>query len=206
MSQEPLNATQATHNSTADKSSNPWTGAQWLVLGAAVGLTVLLRLVNSPWLNFGSMIALTLLCGSIKGHRALLLLPLCVRLLTDVIIEARTGYGFFPSWPFDYSAYVLILAIGHFVPTRHALKVLGGTLASVGVYFVISNLGVWMLWPDTYPRTFGGLVTCFVKAIPFVRGTIYGNLLIAPVFFAAWNYAGSTAMQHQSVNAAASES
>jgi len=46
---------------------------------------------------------------------------------------------------------------------------------------------VWLIWPDTYSRSATGLVECFVNAIPFARGTILGNLIAAPAFFAMWN-------------------
>ena len=160
---------------------------QWVVLSAAVVLTILLRVVEWRITNFSSVIALTLLCGSVTRHRALVLLPLAVRLLTDMLVHLKTGYGFFPSWPFDYSAYLLIFLLGRFVPANRYGIVVAGSVVSVIMYFVLSNLGVWFLWSDTYPRTAAGLVDCFVKAIPFARGTIYGNLLIAPIFFVAWN-------------------
>ena len=163
------------------------TVGQWAVLVTAVVLTILLRVVDSPITNFSSMVALTLLCGSVTGHRAVILLPLAIRLLTDVLVHLRTGYGFFPSWPFDYSAYLLIFMLGRFVPANRYGIVVAGSVVAVIMYFVLSNLGVWFLWSDTYPRTAAGLVDCFVKALPFARGTIYGNLLIAPIFFVAWN-------------------
>ena len=143
------------------------------------------------------MVALTLLCGSVSRERSslLLLLPLAIRVLTDVLVHAKTGYGFFPSWPFDYSAYAGILLIGRFVPVRNYAYVIGGGAVSVAMYFVLSNLGVWFIWSETYPRTLSGLVECFAMAIPFARGTIYGNLLIAPIFFVAWNMATNSATQ-----------
>ncbi len=168
---------------------------QLLVIAGPITLTIILRTVNSPVTNFSSMIALALLCGSALRHPAAFLLPLLVRLTTDVIVHFTTGTGFFPSWPFDYSAYLLIFFVGRFVPSRNYFAVFGGALASVAVYFVLSNLGVWFLWPESYERSLMGLFTCFAKAVPFARGTICGNLIIAPLFFGAWNAVTATTQQ-----------
>lgn len=163
---------------------------QWMVVTAAILVTIALRVFDIPMVNLGSMIAMTLLIGVASRNPVWALLPLGVRLLTDVIIEMKTGFGFFPSWPFDYGAYILIFALGYIsTPTKYASTVVG-SLTAVGLYFVISNTGVW--WASgMYPHTADGLMTCLTNGLPFARGTIWGNLLLAPVFFALWN--GATA-------------
>ena len=161
--------------------------SQILVITAACCVSVALRFLDTPLLNFSSVVALSLLCGSVTRHRVAFLLPLAVRVLTDALLHLTTGHGFFPSWPFDYSAYVLIFLVGRQVSPSRYSAVLGGSIASIVIYFLLSNFGVWLIWPDTYPRTAAGLMDCFVKAVPFARGTILGNLIAAPVFFAMWN-------------------
>jgi hypothetical protein len=81
------------------------------------------------------------------------------------------------------------------VPASKYAYVIGGAVSSVAIYFLLSNLGVWYMWSETYPRTSGGLLECFTMALPFARGTIVGNLLIAPVLFLAWNMATRSATQ-----------
>ncbi|MEZ6127349.1 MAG: DUF6580 family putative transport protein [Planctomycetaceae bacterium] len=160
---------------------------QTLLILAACLLTIALRLIESPLPNFSSVVALSLFCGAILRHPAAILLPLVVRLATDVWLHRITGYGFFPSWPFDYTAYALICAAGFFVNPRKAIPVLGATLGAVVLYFVLSNLGVWVFGSDMYERSLTGFFQCYIKAIPFIRGTLYGNLLMASLSFAAWN-------------------
>ena len=46
------------------------------------------------------------------------------------------------------------------------------------IFFLVSNLGVWLAG-HLYPRTFGGLIDCYIAAIPFFRGTIAGDWLFA---------------------------
>lgn len=174
-------------NGSRSAAGGPWLTKQTKVIAGVCLVSLATRLIDSPLSNFSSMAALALLCGSVVRHPAGVLVPLAVRLLTDVLVQIKTGYGFFPSWPFDYTAYLLIFCLGRFVMARSYKAVFGGAIASVAVYFVLSNFGVWLMWPDTYPRTIAGLTDCFAMAIPFARGTVLGNLIAAPFFFGVWN-------------------
>jgi len=158
-----------------------------LLIFVACAAAVLLRIIDNPIANLSAMGALALLCGAMLRHPAALLIPLGVRALTDVIIHLRTGYGFFESWWFDYSAYALIFALGLLVRRRNYGSVVAGGLAAALVYFLVSNFGVWLAWPETYPTTFPGLMSCYENAIPFARGTFAGDVVFSLVFFGAWN-------------------
>ena len=167
--------------------------SQILIIALTCSVSVGLRFLDSPLLNFSSMVALSLLCGSVIRHPLAWLLPLAVRALTDGLLHLKTGYGFFPSWPVDYAAYVLIFFVGRRILPKRYPAVVGGSIAAVAIYFLLSNFGVWLLWPDSYPRSFAGLLDCYVKGLPFARGSFVGNLIAAPVFFAVWNaFAGAT--------------
>ncbi len=161
---------------------------QLLVIAGACVISIALRMIDTPMTNFGSMAALALLCGSAVQHRAIFLLPLGVRLLTDLAIHYKTGYGFFASWPFDYAAYIVICVVAAEIRPQRWLAICGSGIGAVGVYFLLSNFGVWIM-SDMYPHTAAGLALCYVKAIPFAKGTILGNLIMAPLFFAAWKIA-----------------
>lgn len=163
----------------------------WLVIGIACSLAVLMRLIDSPMQNLGFMAVLALFTGAFLKHPLGILIPLGARLLTDVLIHLKTGYGFFPSWPADYSAYLVIGLLGWYcIPSRTGHHVKSGAMGFAGgvlaacIYFLVSNFGVWCLWPETYPRSFAGLVDCYVMAIPFARGTFIGNPVAGFVFFA----------------------
>jgi hypothetical protein len=54
------------------------------------------------------------------------------------------------------------------------------------LFFVITNFGVWIAW---YPRTLDGLVMCYIKAIPFLRNTMAGNIVFAAVLFGSYELA-----------------
>lgn len=171
--------------------------SQTSVLAAACLISVALRLIESPLPNFSSVIAVSLLCGAVLQHPAGVLLPLAVRATTDLTLYLK-GVAFFDSWMFDYAAYVLICLLGHAINPRQTLPVLGTCLISVALYFGLSNFGVWLMQSDFYEKSAQGLLLCYTNAVPFVRGTLIGNLVMSALFFGALNlttsseYAGDT--------------
>ena len=82
-----------------------------------------------------------------------------------------------------YLSFLLIVGLGLWLqPRRRAPLVLGAALAASVLFFVLSNFGVWAT--DTlYPRTFDGLVTCYVMAIPFFDYTVAGDLFYTTLMF-----------------------
>ena len=161
---------------------------QIAVLIAACFVTVLLR-VRDTSIRLDSMIALALLCGAVVRHPSAVLLPLGVRLLTDTLLWYQTGYGFYSSMGFDYAAYLIITLLARSCPTSPYANMVAGGLLGPCLFFVISNLGVWTMWPDTYPPTLAGLLNCYTQGLPFLRSSLAGNLLFALVFLAAWHAA-----------------
>jgi hypothetical protein len=51
----------------------------------------------------------------------------------------------------------------------------------------VTNFGVWAT--GGYPPTFGGLVECYVAAIPFFRNTVVGDLVYVAVLFSLYESA-----------------
>ena len=62
------------------------------------------------------------------------------------------------------------------------LNVLGAGLGSAVSFFLVSNFSVWAAG-YLYPRTWAGLITCYVNAIPFFRNGLVSDLFFATVFF-----------------------
>jgi uncharacterized membrane protein (DUF441 family) len=65
--------------------------------------------------------------------------------------------------------------VGRALRTKKGGAVIASLCGSV-VFFVLSNLGVWLVG-DLYPLTTSGLISCFVAAIPFFGGTLVGDLM-----------------------------
>lgn len=166
-----------------------------LVLFCACATTILLRIVPLPLgYNVSALGAMALLSGALVQRPWLaVLLPLGCRAATDLWLEAKTGYGFYNSMAFDYAAYALISLLGRVIAPRRPLRVVASGLLSATLFFLVSNLGVWLLAPEhEYTPDLSGLLLCYTKGIPFARGTFLGDVLFSAVFFGVWQFASSS--------------
>lgn len=158
-----------------------------LVSSAAV-LAVVSRLSPLPH-NLSAMGAFMLLSGAAIAHPALrVLIPMAFLLVSDIALHIKTGYGYDRSLPFVYLSYVLIISLGHFVRPRRVLSSAMTGLGSGTIFFLLSNFGCWLMWIDTdgtpvYSQTLAGLTECYTLALPFVRGTLYGDVAFSVLFF-----------------------
>lgn len=154
----------------------------------AIGLVALgvfgrlARVYFLPGENVEPLTAVALLAGALISAPYSLIVPLMTIAVSDAVI----GMGHNWIILFTWSAWAIIGAFGwllrrsnkaraSFVP-----KFLGLGLAASLFFFLYTNFGVWLEgW--LYPRTFAGLILCYVNAIPFWRNNLLGNLIILPV-------------------------
>lgn len=135
------------------------------------------RLIPHPP-NLTSVTALALFGGAYFSNRRLaFVVPLIALLLSDFIL------GLYPHMEVQYFSFALIVCIGfRLQPRRTAPRIAGAALLSALVFFVVTNLGVWA-FDSLYPKTFSGLIACYVAAIPFFRGTLLGDLIYTAILF-----------------------
>jgi len=163
-----------------------------LLIAVLIFLTVLGRLVTNylEIYNFTAIGAGALFSGVVfKDKRYAYLVPLAAVFLSDVFFELFTNIqGFYGGGEqlFVYGAFILTTFIGTRIKKAHAGNIL---LASIGVgvmFFLLSNLGTF-LFRDLYPRTFSGLMTCYLSAIPFYKNSLFGsfalNTVLGNVFY-----------------------
>lgn len=142
-----------------------------IVLAAALS-----RLIPHPW-NFAPITAIALFGGTHLPKQWAYSLPLVAMFLSDLVL------GFHPEMPLVYLSFLLIVAIGQFVSQRKSFfRVTGAALVSSVLFFLLSNLGVWLVGAF-YPKTVDGLVTCYIAAIPFFQNTLIGDLLYTATLF-----------------------
>ena len=167
--------------------------AGWIALVAAgAGLRLMLRDVP----NFAPVAALSLFGGYVFRSRiAAVLLPLSIMAASDTVIG---GYDW-ELMAVVYGALALPAVFGaalqRFAPDAQGRSLAGRTAvlmsASLGssvLFFLTTNLAVWA-WSNMYEHTAAGLFNCYVRALPFFRHTLEGDLLFTVILFgahAAW--------------------
>jgi hypothetical protein len=148
-----------------------------IALLSAIAAAAALRLVPHPP-NFSPIDAMALFSGAYLGRRWMpFVAPLAALLLSDLIL------GFYPGMLFQYAAVALVALLGMAALSRVTIgRLVVTALASSLLFFLVSNLGVWVAG-GMYPHTLAGLGACYVAAIPFLQNTVAGDLFYVTLLF-----------------------
>ncbi len=129
--------------------------------------------------NFAPVAAIGLFAGAFTGRRVGWLVPFAALLASDAVL----GFYHPMSMTWNYLAFAacLLMGSGWLARGRSFGRITGAVLASAVTFFVLSNFGMWA--SGYYPRTWAGLVECYVAAIPFFRNTLASDVLYSAVLF-----------------------
>ncbi len=152
-------------------------------------LGVILRLLELiP--NFSPVTAIALLGGAyLLDKRWSIIIPVTSLLISDILLGYKNNYPFFHNTIFFvYISYIIIVFLGWKLRTEKVnyVKVAGFAIVSSLLFFIISNIGVWLVG-TLYERNLSGFITCFEMAIPFYKYTILGDVAYSILFFVVFN-------------------
>lgn len=139
--------------------------------------------------NVACVGALGLFAGCYLGKRCSWMFPIAALLLSDLVghVLRIPGMGFYnpATMLCVYLGAVASVPVGRWLQgPRTLLWLPAAAVAASSLFFLISNLGVWMAgW---YPPTMSGLIACYTNAIPFFGYTLAGDLTFSITLFGAW--------------------
>lgn len=136
------------------------------------------RLIPHP-ANFTALTALGLFSGYyFKNSKLSVLILIGALLFSDLLI------GFHVLMPVVYGALLIPFMFGSYISVfkNKAVYTLFSILASSVSFFIITNLAVWM-FTQLYPKTYEGLIACFVAAIPFFKNQLCGDVFYTITIF-----------------------
>jgi hypothetical protein len=157
----------------------------------ALTLTVIaafLRLVPHPP-NFAPVGSVALFGGArLRGWQAYVI-PVLAMLVTDPILSHMAGFPAY-SWAslVIYFCFLVNVVLGRSFlrKTSSPARIAGVAVAGSIQFFIITNFFVWLGDGALYPHTTGGLVACYVAALPFFARTVLGDLFYSAVLFGAY--------------------
>ena len=164
------------------------------VLSIIILLAAFTRIMPHPP-NFSPMAAIGLFGAAhfAKKWQAFFI-PLIGIWISDLVINnyvysssSSNIVWFYSGFYWQYISYILIIFAGLFIFNRgiSITKTVGGMISSSGIFFLVSNFGVWA-GGTMYPKNFGGLITCYAAGIPFIHNTIISDVLFTTVLFGAY--------------------
>jgi hypothetical protein len=164
------------------------------VLSIIILLAAFTRIMPHPP-NFSPMAAIGLFGAAhfAKKWQAFFI-PLIGIWVSDLVINnyvysssSSNFVWFYSGFYWQYMSYILIIFAGLFIFNRgiSLTKTFGGMISSSGIFFFVSNFGVWA-GGIMYPKNFGGLITCYAAGVPFIHNTIISDVLFTTVLFGTY--------------------
>lgn len=164
------------------------------VLSIIILLAAFTRIMPHPP-NFSPMAAIGLFGAAhfAKKWQAFFI-PLIGIWISDLVINnyvysssSSNFVWFYSGFYWQYISYILIIFAGLFIFNRgiSLTKTFGGMISSSGIFFLVSNFGVWA-GGTMYPKNFGGLITCYAAGVPFIHNTIISDVLFTTVLFGTY--------------------
>ena len=127
--------------------------------------------------NFTSLIALAFYIPAILGVKFMPIIVISF-FITDLFL------GIHQVVFFTWGSVLLIGLISKFFLKNTTYRLIG-SIASVFIFFIITNFGVWL--SGMYEVSFNGLILCYTMALPFLGNSLISTLLFSIIIEFIYN-------------------
>ena len=150
---------------------------------------VVARLTFSHPYNLVPIFSVLLFFGACRPVREYGIAVLGLIGLDIFITTHHYGYRLAPDQALTWMWYIGAVTIGAVVLGQKVspIRIVGSPLLASLSFFTVSNFAVWLEW-TMYPKTFNGLVTCYVAAVPFFRNSVVAELICSVLLFSLARY------------------
>ena len=170
----------------------------FITITTLIALALISRIIPHPY-NFAPMMAVGIFGGALFTQKKwAYIIPLVAIFLSDLLINnilMSDYYGHFvwayEGWYWQYAVFALIPFLSVILFKNHisVSKIIGMSVFSSIIFFIVTNFGVWATGM-MYPMNTEGLMACFVAGIPFYKGALLGNLFYCGVLFGTYYLIG----------------
>jgi len=95
--------------------------------------------------------------------------------------------GFHNTMFFTYISLIVAVTIGFYIKKFKTIEILAGGIISSISFFIITNFGAWLTL-DMYEKSFSGLISSYVLAIPFFQNTLVSTIFYLFLFKILFEY------------------
>src|ERR1041384_4024400 len=121
------------------------------------------------------------------------LIPISARWLSDLLFNNMIYKQYYPTFTwFDegfywqYGSYLLIILSALFIFKKVSpQRIFIAAMTSTTIFYLVSNFGCFPGNP-IYPRNLMGLVDCYAAGLPFLQGTLLGDLFYSVTLFGSF--------------------
>ncbi len=141
---------------------------------------VLSRILPHP-ANITAVGALAVFSGARFGRTKALAITVCTMLVSDAVLGFHTV-----MWATYGSFAISVLLAGRYLQKQSMIRIVGITLTSSVVFYLVTNFAVWFVPGSMYPKTLAGLLDSYIMAIPFFRNSLIGDSAYTALFFGSF--------------------
>ncbi len=159
------------------------------VLAVIIIIAALCRLL--PHMQNFSPIAAIGLFGAAHFSKKWLayFIPLLATFLSDILLNTMVYKDFpifYEGFASTYLSYVLIILFGIGLFKKISIvRVILGSFGATFIFFLVTNIGCWVGNP-IYSQNFSGILTSLTAGLPFIKGSLYSNLVFNIVLFGGY--------------------
>ena len=155
-----------------------------------------MRFIALPW-SFTPVAAALLYFGA-RMPRRQMWIPVALLVASDVYLTRVTyGYPLTADHLVTWAWYAAMMLLGSVLIKGFSAMRIGGVADRLGVVLPHQQLCRVDGLAHMYPKTFNGLMTCYVAGLPFFRSAVASDLLFTAAFFGI----GYLASRERAVNA-----
>ncbi|AFM14328.1 DUF6580 family putative transport protein [Turneriella parva] len=148
----------------------------FIATGLILAVAITRFLPHPP--NFSPVMAVALFGSAVFANRYI---GFTVALLAMVVSDFFLGMH--STLPFVYASMLLAAFLGNLLrENRSVLRIVAITMAGSVLFFVVTNLGVFIM-QDLYAKNLQGLGECFAMALPFFQNSLAGDMVFTAVLF-----------------------
>lgn len=175
---------------------NNQVNTRWGIIAIIVLVVAMSRLIPHTFatglFNFSPLGGIALFSAAYFNRKYMAyLLPIAALWLTNLMIDNifyanyYDGFAWFANYEV-YFAFLLIVLMGSSLLNKITVPRLAfSAVSSSLIFFIVTNFYVW-LNTALYPKSFEGLVGCYVAAIPFYWNTLSSDLLYVGLLFGSF--------------------
>lgn len=149
---------------------------------------------NRPW-GFAPQWAMAIFAGAvIKDKKWAFVLPVLSLLISDVLYQilyvnhVTAISGFYKGQWINYLLFASVTFVGFFIRKINVTNIFIASLIAPTYFFIVSNFLTWSGVGEfvEYPKTFGGLMSCYTAALPFYKMSIIATFFFSGILFSTY--------------------
>lgn len=155
-----------------------------------VAFAAILKVTTFPH-SINPIIAISLFSGAIlKDKKSAFAMPLLAMFVSDIMLELfNIAPGFYGIGQVgNYASLLLVTALGFGMKKINPINVVGYSIASSLLFFVLSNTNCFLFDNlNSYGTGILGWANCLVAGIPFVKNGLAIDLCFSSILFGSYS-------------------